>query len=366
LGGRASDIAAVTGQKRESDCRRAGLREESDIPLLNYTRIGLDTRPLMVYTGIMDGRWADSPDPVEMTSWSVRYCGRTFSAQDFKTIRGIASDPQRYPHRSAIAQGVCEALSWYRPDGRPKAMSARVALLRMERDGLLELPPPLTRNGNGRTRPQATRASDPGVPLLCSRGDLDALHLERVEKRTDSLLWNELVERYHYLGYKPLPGAQMRYLIADGERVLGVVGLSASAWKVASRDRFIGWSPARRETHLHLVVNNSRFLILPWVRVRNLASSVLAMVVRRVADDWQEVYGYQPVLMETFVEENRFSGACYRAANWIYVGRTEGRGKLDRHKLRVLPVKSVFLYPLRKNFRRLLSADDTTSEEDGR
>lgn len=245
-------------------------------------------------------------------------------------------------------------------------MSARVALLRMERDGLIELPLPLTRNGNGRIRPLATRASDPGLPLVCCRGDLDALHLKRVKNRTDSLLWNELVERYHYLGYKPLPGAQMRYLIADGEKVLGVVGLSASAWKVASRDHFIGWSPARREAHLHLVVNNSRFLILPWVRVKNLASSALAMMTRRIAGDWQEIYGYQPVLMETFVEESQFSGACYRAANWIYVGRTEGRGKLDRHKQRALPVKSVFLYPLRKDFRRILGADDTTLKKGDR
>ena len=156
-------------------------------------------------------------------------------------------------------------------------------------------------------------------------------------------LRNELIERYHYLGYVPLPGAQLRYLIEGGDQVLGALGMGAAAWKVAPRDNFIGWSHAQREQRLHLVVNNARFLILPWVRVRNLASWVLGQLARQVADDWPRRHAYRPVLLETFVERDRFRGTRYKAANWVHVGQTQGRGKLDRHQRYDKPIKEIFL-----------------------
>jgi hypothetical protein len=171
----------------------------------------------------------------------------------------------------------------------------------------------------------------------------------------DSSLWNELIERYHYLGYDPLPGAQMRYFVVAGGRMLAALGFGASAWKVAPRDRFIGWSHEQRSANLNLIVNNARFLILPWVRSPNLASRVLSAVARTLPRDWERRYGYCPVLLETFVEE-RFRGTCYRAANWICVGRTQGRGKLDRKHRAALPKKLIFLYPLRRDFRAALGA----------
>ena len=168
-------------------------------------------------------------------------------------------------------------------------------------------------------------------------------------------LRNELIERYHYLGYVPLPGAQLCYLIEGGDQVLGALGMGAAAWKVAPRDNFIGWSHAQREQRLHLVVNNARFLILPWVRVRNLASWVLGHLAKRMVDDGERRYPCRPVLLETFVERDRFRGACYRAANWIRVGQTQGRGKLDRCKRYDQPAKEIFLYPLASNFREVLA-----------
>ena len=138
--------------------------------------------------------------------------------------------------------------------------------------------------------------------------------------------------------------------------VLAVVGFGASAWKAAPRDRFIGWSVAQREARLQLVVNNARFLILPWVQVRNLASTVLARSSRRLPDDWQARYGYRPLLLETFVQSDRFAGTSYRAANWTHVGQTQGRGKLDVHRTHPLPRKDIWLYPLRRDFRRRLCA----------
>lgn len=286
-------------------------------------------------------------------SSSYRYCGRLFSAQEIEQIRGlIASEPKRNRHQ--LSRLVCDELVWLRPDGRRKEMSCRVAMLRMHRDGLISLPPPERGNGNGRTRPRLTTASDPQFPLTLPAGELGELHFQVVERPQDSSLWNELMERYHYLGYKPLPGAQIRYLVYSRAHRLAALGFGAAAWKVAPRDRFIGWTAEQRERNLHRIVNNARFLILPWVNSRNLASRILSGVSKRLSQDWQTLYAYQPVLLETFVEQDRFRGSCYRAANWIHVGQTQGRGKLDRYNRYSLPVKEIFLYPLLKHFRREL------------
>lgn len=284
----------------------------------------------------------------------MRYCGRDFSPAELDLIRSIIARAQEHPTREAIARAVCQSLAWVKPDGGPKLVTARVALLRMHRNGIIDLPPPLNGNGNGHCHPQPTPASDPQPLLTGTRRDLGALALHRVAGRSDSRLWNELIERYHYLGYTPLPGAQIRYLIRNESRLLGAIGMGAAAWKVAPRDRFIGWTPTQREKRLHLIINQARFLILPWVRVKNLASSVLGLLATQIASDWEELYAYRPVLMETFVEQNRFHGTCYRAANWIYVGQTQGRGKLDIHTRRNKPIKDIFLFPLERNFRDIL------------
>jgi hypothetical protein len=229
-------------------------------------------------------------------------------------------------------------------------------MLRMERDGLVQLPPARKGNGNGHRRPRLTPASEPQEALSAPVGHLGELGVRSVETPTDSVLWNELIERHHYLGYQPLPGAQIRYLITGGDKLLAAVGFGAAAWQVAPRDRFIGWTREQRRDHLHEVVNNARFLILPWIHSPNLASHLLARLARRLPRDWQGRYGYAPVLLETFVEHQRFRGTCYRAANWIHVGQTQGRGKLDRHKRFAVPVKDVFLLPLCRNFRQRLRA----------
>lgn len=284
-----------------------------------------------------------------------RYCGRLFSAEEMDLLRGlIASKPTKT--RAQLSRDVCDLFDWRRPDGGRKDMSCRVAMLRMERDGLLQLPPPLKGNGNGHRRPRLTPASDPQEPVTAPVGRLGELVFRCVETRQDSALWNELIERHHYLGYQPLPGAQIRYLVARGDQLLAAAGFGASAWKVAPRDRFIGWTLEQRRDHLHQVVDNARFLILPWIRSPNLASHLLARFARRLPRDWKRRYGYAPVLLETFVEHERFRGTCYRAANWIHVGQTQGRGKLDRHKRFAVPVKDIFLLPLRRDFRQQLRA----------
>ena len=297
---------------------------------------------------------APSPDP------AIRYCGRDFSADDIEKIRRlIASNPER--NRARLSRLVCNELGWRRPDGRGKDMSCRVAMLRMQRDGRIVLPPPEKGNGNGRRRPRLTAASDPAEPISLPAKALASLRLQSVNTPQESALWNELIERYHYLGYQPLPGAQMRYQVFNGSQLLAVLGFGAAAWKVAPRDRFIGGSAQQRAANLRRIVNHARFLILPWVTGRNLASQILAAAAQRVAEDWPCRYGYEPFLLETFVERDRFRGTCYRAANWIHVGQTQGRGKLDRRHRHPLPVKDIYLYPLGKDFRRKLRTPPPTS-----
>lgn len=273
-----------------------------------------------------------------------------FTVEEMETIRRLITSEPRH-NRAGLSRLVCDELGWFRPDGRRKDMSCRVAMLKMERDGLITLPPPERGNGNGRRRPRITSASDPREPVSLAAGALGEVVFRPVDTPGDSSLWNELIERYHYLGYAPLAGAQIRYLVSAGEHLLSAVGFGAAAWAVAPRDRFIGWTADERVRNLHLIVNNARFLILPWVSVRNLASMVLAAAARRLPEGWRRRYGYRPVLLETFVERDRFRGTSYRAANWIHVGHTQGRGKLDRKKRYPLPVKDIFVCPLQKDFR---------------
>jgi hypothetical protein len=287
-------------------------------------------------------------------SRKMRYCGREFTLSEFEAIRRLIVEHPR-ASRAALSRLLCEQLGWRRPDGRLKDMSCRVAMLRMQQDGLLGLPPPRNGNNNGRPYRRRTPQAEPDLfPVLAPAEALADLHLELVCGRASSHRWNEYIDRYHYLGYQPLPGAQLRYFAQTNDRVLALLGFGAAAWKTAPRDRFIGWTAAQRERRLHLVVNNIRFLILPWVRCPNLASRLLSIATRRLAEDWQQRYGYHPVLVETFVETPRFCGTCYKAANWIYLGETQGRGKLDVEHKAQLPQKTIWLYPLVRHFRRQL------------
>jgi hypothetical protein len=182
------------------------------------------------------------------------------------------------------------------------------------------------------------------------------LVLRKVEPQ-QSKLWNEYVERYHYLGYTPLPGAQLRYFAMLGNKIVALLGFGAAAWQAAPRDNFIGWNHGQRERNLHLITNNARFLILPWIRIPNLASMILGMAVKQVPRDWQERYAIKPVLMETFVETDRFAGTCYRAANWVHVGKTKGRGKLGAAGIQSVPIKDILLYPMDKDYKKILTAE---------
>jgi len=234
-------------------------------------------------------------------------------------------------------------------------MSCRVALLRMQDDGLIQLPPP--RNSGRKGKPCCiafTTRTIPEQPVINPVHQIPPLHLIRVTSKDQSRLWNEYIHRYHYLGFTPLPGAQIRYFVYSNEQILALLGFSAAAWKTAPRDEFIGWSPQQRQRNLHRIVNNSRFLILPWINSKNLASKILSVTTRQLSQDWMKIYNYSPLLLETFVQSDKFAGTCYKAANWLRIGTTKGRGKLDRNRLYAIPKKDIWIYPLRKNFKEQL------------
>ena len=283
-----------------------------------------------------------------------RYTGKAWSQGDIERIRAlIAASPTA--RRAELARQVCAAFDWRRLDGQLKLMSCRVAMLRMYRDGLIELPPARSLYRVPR-RTFVSEASDPQPPVEISLGDLTDLRLELVGRGRPLALWNEFIGRYHYLGYRIMPGAQLRYFITAGGRVLGAMGFGGAAWKVAPRDQFIGWSAAERQSRLHMLVNQTRFLILPWIRCQNLATKSLALATRRLPGDWEQRYGYRPVLMETFVDVTKFQGTCYRAGNWLNVGLTQGRSRMDRYGAKDQPVKSIWLMPLQRDFRGALVA----------
>jgi hypothetical protein len=281
--------------------------------------------------------------------------GRVFGASGLGVVREeLALDPAA--SRAELARRVCQRLDWRTPGGTWALLSARVALLRLHRCGLVGLPPARNGNGNGRAPVHSAVHWPAEQPLTQPVDQLADLALHPVVEPSQSALYNALVDRYHYLGLAAMAGAQMRYLIGWEGGFLGVLGFGAAAWRVRDRDRFIGWDEASRRAHLHLVIGNARFLILPWVHCPHLASKVLALGLGRLPTDFRQRYGYSPVLVESFVQEDRVPGICYRAANWQYVGRTQGRGKLGQWQDRRVPRKAIWVYPLHSRFRQILTA----------
>jgi hypothetical protein len=281
----------------------------------------------------------------------MQYCARHFETHEIEIIRELLTVPQI--SRFRLSREVCERLNWRRANGQLKDMSCRVALLRMQAAGLITLPPP--RNAKPvsyRQYPDIEHAvlAPRSIPTV----DLTRLSVDLVSDKRDSLLWNAYIQRHHYLGHQPMPGAQLRYFVRTAGHVIAALGFGASAWKIKPRDNAIGWNSAQRRRNLHLIVNNARFLILPWINCKNLASRILALTSRRLTEDCHARYAYRPVLLETFVEKPRFAGTCYKAANWQYLGDTQGRGKLDTLHGNAQPIKSIWIYPLARDIHRHL------------
>jgi hypothetical protein len=277
--------------------------------------------------------------------------GQWFGAEVVARIAAaVKTDPAI--SRRALSRRVCEWLDWRAPDGRLREMSCRTALLELQRRGGVELPA-----CEKVTRAPTMRAQPTVAEVRGRLEDLGEITVVPVTSRysTASRIWTELMQAYHYLGAGPLCGAQIRYLVRSATYGwLGALSFSAAAGRLKSRDTWIGWSERARRAHRDQVVGNSRFLLAPSVQVPNLASHVLAVSVRRLAQDWRARYGYEPVLVETFVDGQRFAGTCYRAANWVWVGQTAGRADGFRNGTHSTGPKEIYVYPLRADWRSIL------------
>ena len=287
-----------------------------------------------------------------------KFCGQIVKNQQLFEIAEII---ETFPNlsRTELANTVCELFSWKRPTGRLKSVECRQFLERLDEKGIISLPACRKQYTNrGAAEVQRTGKADIQPTISAKLKELSPILLIRVETREQRQLWYEYVDRYHYLGYQVPFGAQLRYFIKSGayDDILGCFQFSSPAWKMAPRDRWIGWTDEQRKVNLQKIINNSRFLIFPWVSVKNLASSVLALAVKTIPDDWQRCYGYRPVLMETLVDRKRFKGTCYKAANWVHMGQTTGRGRMDRdNNQQGASVKEIFVYPLTPRFRQELA-----------
>ena len=295
-------------------------------------------------------------DPITMSE-SLTFCGRRFDAGELRLMCQLVREFSTLGV-TEIARTVCELLEWKRPSGKLKDHECRQLLERLEAEGFLELPDLRKLGGRG---PRRVALSEPcaGPPALeGTASEYEPLQLVRVEGEAESCRWREQVERYHYLGCRVPFGANLRYWVRNGDRDLACLLWTSPAWKMQARDAWIGWTDEQRRHNLQRIVNNGRFLVFPWIRVKGLASKILALSARQLPHDWESCYGYRPLLLETLVDATRFRGTCYRAANWIHVGQTAGRGRMDcEHQAAGRAVKDIYVYPLVRDARQRLRCD---------
>ena len=288
---------------------------------------------------------------------SLSFCGRTFSGAELELMRQTAREFSALGV-TEIARTLCELLEWTRPNGGLKNHECRQLLERLQAEGFLQLPAVRRLGGRGPRRVDTSAPCCEPAPVVCAAGECEPLELAVVEGAAESRRWREQVERYHYLGCCVPFGAHLRYWVRHRQQELACLLWTSLAWKMQARDEWIGWSDEQRRDNLQRVVNNGRLLILPWVRVKGLASKILALSARQMPRDWEIRYGCRPLMLETLVDPARFRGTCYRAANWIHVGQTTGRGRMDReHQAHGQAIKDIYLYTLVRNARDRLRGD---------
>jgi hypothetical protein len=280
--------------------------------------------------------------------------GRKITTPDIELVRNlIASNPSW--NRTRLSKELCLLWDWRRTTGELKDMACRSLLRKLEQLGYIQLPKAFQKNDSPARRNNVQAVLHCKSPIQDSLKNLYPIDIQLVEKGYGLKLFKYFISAYHYLGWSGTVGENLKYMFFDvHERPLGCLMFGAAAWKVKPRDNYIGWTPEERVRNLSYVVNNNRFLVLPWVSIKCLASHILSKICRRLSSDWQEKYHHPVYLAETFVQKDRFKGTCYKSANWVHVGVTQGRGKLDKNKQYLLPVKDIWLYPLDISFREKL------------
>ena len=285
---------------------------------------------------------------------AFKYRSRIVTEEDVTFIRELI---EQHPtaSRRRLSALLCEAWNWVQPNGTLCDMVCRSLMLGMHRAGMIELPPVRQVNPNPlavRTKPRPVTVED---TELCRRlGQIQPLRLVQVRRSPAEAIFNGLMEQYHYLGYTQPVGEHLKYLVYSVDRPIAALAWSSAPRHLGPRDRFIGWSGQQRRQNIRFLAYNSRFLIFPWVHVPHLASHILGAMARRLPHDWQQLYGHPVYFLETFIDPERFKGTCYRAANWIALGRTTGRGHQDQTHRPNRPLKEILGYPLTRQFRQLL------------
>jgi hypothetical protein len=284
----------------------------------------------------------------------VRYRGREITEADLVSIRElIAAHPGA--SRCAVSRRLCEAWRWVQPNGTLRDMVARGLMLKLHRAGLIDLPPVRYNPPNPfvvRAKPEPVEIDQ--VPIGGTLAEIRPLEFRQVRRTSNEPIFNGLIEEHHYLGYVQPVGEHLKYMVYGGGRPVACLAWCSAPRQLGPRDRFIGWSQEARRKNIHLLAYNTRFLILPWVKVPHLASHILGHMARELPRDWERVYGHPVIYLETFINPARNRGTCYLAANWTKLGRTTGRGNNAPTKKPRVPVKEILGYPLSKRFREML------------
>jgi len=289
----------------------------------------------------------------------IRFRGRNYGSAEIESIRQLIAAHPGLSRRGLSAQ-LCQAWNWVQPNGQPRDMVARSLMLQLHRAGHIELPakrvsPPNNATAHGPTGSGEPRSALAPAPLNCSLGQLGPLEIRQVRRTAEEALFDRLLHTYHYLGYTRPVGEHLKYLVCGRGQPVACLAWSSSPRHLGPRDRFIGWSAGQRQAHVHLLAYNTRYLLLPWVGVRHLASQVLGAVARVLSADWQRFYHHPIYLLETFIDPERFRGTAYQAANWVYLGQTTGRGKADLTHRANRSLKQLWVYPLAVDFRARLA-----------
>src|SRR5205809_2393519 len=285
-----------------------------------------------------------------------RYRGQNIDSEQVAFLKEfIAAHPES--SRWKLSRQLCETLGWQQPNGALRDVVCRGLLLMLERAGQIELPPVrrIIRGQRRNARPRPAAVLIDRTPIQVRFTELEPVHLEQVRKTADEPLFNSLMEQHHYLGYEQPVGEHLKYLVwAQGRPIAGMAWSSAPR-HLGSRDRYLGWSAEARRRNIRFIAYNTRFLILPWIKVPHLASHILGRMPLVLSRDWERIYGHPIYFLETFIDPTRSRGICYRAANWIRLGSTTGRGKDSQSKKPNRSIKEVLGYPVWKRFRELLS-----------
>ena len=288
----------------------------------------------------------------------IKILNRELSSTDIDFIK-VLIEKDWEKGRTYISKQLCRIWEWKKPTGVYRDIACRMLLRRLEAKGEIKLPPQQRKGRQAGYRNKINNTKESlelfeEEPIEKNLSDISSIKIEIVSRSQEEKTYNALIARHHYLGYHQGSGEKLKYIIYGDGAILGVIGFAGAAYRISARDKIIGWTEERRQKNLRMIANNDRFLILPSVRVYNLASYILSRIIKRIRDDWQRYHKTEIVLLETFVEEGRFTAASYRAANWQNIGKTLGRGRNDRLKRYGLPVKSIYIYPLVKDYKEKL------------